>query len=138
MYYTAGGTYTFGPKSKIGQVFTLGGDIKYVPRGPTPESPAVALGGLGSYVGTQTLFPWSATALLPIVNDATVIPFINYTSLPVLYHDSAVPEEYRGIVFGLSKVTSKNVTLSYTNFKPAELPLRRPRSTSGQPASRLR
>jgi hypothetical protein len=42
--------------------------------------------------------------------------FINYTNLPVLYRDSAVPEAYRGIIFGFSKVISKNLTLSYTNL----------------------
>jgi hypothetical protein len=66
-------------------------------------------------VGTQTLVPYSLTAKIP-VGDPTVIPFLNYSNAPFLYHDSAVPEEYRGIVFGLIKVFSPNVTFSYTNL----------------------
>jgi hypothetical protein len=113
--YTLGATYDFGPKTKIGPLFDAAFDAKYVPRPGSPE-PGAVLGGLGSYVGSQTLFPYSLTMKLPITNSTTFVPFINYTSLPVLYRDSAVPEEYRGIVFGFSKIISKNLTLSYTNL----------------------
>jgi hypothetical protein len=116
IYYQLGGTYNFGPKSIVGKIFTVGADAKYEVRSGTPSDPAYATGGLGHYVGSTVLFPYSATAYVPIIHDPTVIPFINYTSLPVLYHDSAVPEEYRGIVFGLVKVINKNVTFSYTNL----------------------
>jgi hypothetical protein len=115
MYYTLGAGYDFGPKSKIGKIFNVGADLKYVPRSSTPP-PGAALGGLGSWVGTQIVVPYSITAKIPIVQDPTFIPFVNYTHLPVLYHDSAVPEDYRGIVFGLVKVINKNVTFSYTNL----------------------
>jgi hypothetical protein len=84
IYYQLGGSYNFGPKSIIGKVFTVGADAKYEVRSGTPADPAYATGGLGHYVGSTVLFPYSATAYLPIVHDATVIPFINYTSLPVL------------------------------------------------------
>lgn len=114
-YFTAGVAYDFGPKAKFGNVFSAGADVKYVPRSSTAP-PGAALGGLGSWVGTQTVFPYSFTAKLPIFNSATTIPFVNYTNLPVLYHDSAVPEEYRGVLFGLVQVLNKNMTLSYTNF----------------------
>lgn len=113
--YTLGFTYDFGPTTKIGKLLTAAADAKYVPRPDTP-APGVALGGLGSYVGSQTLFPYSLTLKLPITNSSTFVPFINYTNLPVLYRDSAVPEAYRGIIFGFSKVISKNLTLSYTNL----------------------
>jgi hypothetical protein len=113
--YTVGFTYDFGPTTKIGKLLTAAADAKYVPRPDTP-APGVALGGLGSYVGSQTLFPYSLTLKLPITDSTTFVPFINYTNLPVLYRDSAVPEAYRGIIFGFSKVISKNLTLSYTNL----------------------
>ncbi len=113
--YTLGGTYDFGPMTKIGSLLSASFDAKFVPRPSTP-APGVALGGLGAYVGSQTLFPYSLTLKLPLTNSTTFSPFINYTNLPVLYRDSAVPEEYRGIVFGFSKVINKNVTLSYTNL----------------------
>lgn len=121
MGYLLGATWDFGPSSKIGKIFTVAADIKYVPRSniaPPPNQAGVqpALGGLPGWVGTQTLFPYSVTAKLPLLNSTTVIPFINYTNLPVLYHDSAVPEEYRGIVWGVTKVLSPNFSVSYTNL----------------------
>lgn len=114
--YLFGGNYDFGPKLKVGQLFTAGFDAKYVPRSSTPSSPNVALGGLKSYVGSQWLFPYSLTMKLPISNTPTFIPFINYSRIEVLYHDSAVPETYNGYIWGFVKVVSKNVTLSYTNL----------------------
>jgi hypothetical protein len=113
--YTFGGTYDFGPKTRIGSLLSAAIDLKYVPR-PAVAPPGAALGGLGSYPGSQILFPYSLTAKIPILPSTSVVPFINYTNLPVLYRDSAVPEAYRGIVFGLVKVINKNLTLSYTNL----------------------
>jgi hypothetical protein len=114
--YTVGGSYDFGPKTRIGPLMTLAVDAKYVPRPSTPSSPNVALGGLGSYVGSQWMYPYSLTVKVPVLPSTTVTPFINWTNLPVLYRDSAVPEAYRGVVFGLVKVFSPNVTFSYTNL----------------------
>lgn len=114
--YTVGGSYDFGPKTRIGPLMTLAFDAKYVPRPSTPSSPNVALGGLGSYVGSQWMYPYSLTVKVPVLPSTTVTPFINWTNLPVLYRDSAVPEAYRGVVFGLVKVFSPNVTFSYTNL----------------------
>lgn len=114
--YTVGATYDFGPPTRLGPLFNLGVDLKYVPRPSTPNSPAVALGGLGSYKGTQTFVPYSLTMKLPVTASTTFAPFINYTHLPVLYRDSAVPEDYRGILFGFSKTFSPTFTVSYTNF----------------------
>ncbi len=121
MGYTLGATWDFGPTSRIGKIFTVGADIKYLPRPAFPPSAnqagvQPALGGLPGWVGTQTVFPYSITAKIPVLYSTTVIPTITYINLPVLYHDSAVPEEYRGFVWGVTKVFSKNITFSYTNF----------------------
>ncbi|GAC1305725.1 MAG: hypothetical protein NVSMB19_17370 [Vulcanimicrobiaceae bacterium] len=114
--YTLGAAYDFGPTTKVGKLLSAAFDAKYVPRPSAPVAPGVALGGLGAYRGSQVLYPYSMTLKLPITNSSTFIPFINYTNLPVLYRDSAVPEAYRGIVVGFVKVISKNATLSYTNL----------------------
>lgn len=121
MGYTLGASWDFGPKTHIGKVFTVGADIKYLPRPAFPPSPnaagvAPALGGLPGWVGTQTLFPYYITAKIPFFYDSSFTPFINWTHFPVLYHDSAVPEDYSGFVWGISKVFNKYLTLSYTNF----------------------
>lgn len=118
MGYTFGFSVDFGPKTIIGPLFTATGDLKYWPRPATPNlpPPAVALGGLPGYRGTQVWYPYSMTMKVPFFKTATFIPFINYTHLPVLYRDSAVPEDYRGYVWGFSKIINKYVTFSYTNL----------------------
>ena len=112
--YMFGASQDFGFKGKYTPAFNASIDLKYEPRPAGPPSPNVALGGLGAWVGSQVLFPWSVTMKVPFPEG--FVPFINYTNLPVLYMDSAVPEAYRGVVFGVVKVVSKNVTLSYTNL----------------------
>jgi hypothetical protein len=114
--YTFGFGLDFGPKTRVGPLFNASGDIKYIPRPATPSSPAVALGSLPGYRGTQTLYPWSFTLRIPLTTSPTLVPTVTYISLPVLYRDSAVPEAYRGIIIGVSKAFSKNITFSYTNF----------------------
>jgi hypothetical protein len=114
--YTFGFSADFGPKTRIGTLFNATGDLKYIPRPATPSSPAVALDSLPGYRGTQTLYPFSFTLRIPLIPSPTVVPTVTYINLPVLYRDSAVPEAYRGIVVGISKAFSKNVTFSYTNF----------------------
>jgi hypothetical protein len=114
--YTFGFSVDFGPKTRVGTLFNAAGDIKYIPRPATPSSPAVALDSLPGYRGTQTLYPFSFTLRIPLTTSPSVVPTVTYINLPVLYRDSAVPEAYRGIIVGVSKTFSKNVTFSYTNF----------------------
>lgn len=113
--YDLGASYSFGPATRIGPLFTATVDAAYYLRPSTPP-PGAALGGLPSWVGNTWEFPYSLTAKIPVIPDKTFIPTITYISLPVLYQDSAVPEAYRGIVWGFAKVFSPNVTFSYTNF----------------------
>ncbi len=114
--YTFGFSVDFGPRTRVGPLFNAAGDVKYIPRPALPSSPAVALDSLPGYRGTQTLYPWSATVRVPLTTSPTLVPTVTYINLPVLYRDSAVPEAYRGLIFGLSKAFSKNITFSYTNF----------------------
>ena len=116
--YGAGLAYDFGPRSRIGQIFTATFDAKYVPRASTTLNPN--LGGLGKYVGTQTIFPYGITAKIPILYSHTVVPFVGYERSDVLYQNEAVPEAYNVIDFGLVKVINKNATLSITNLNLTE------------------
>lgn len=110
-----GANYSFGPDTRIGKLLTVTFDADYYLRPSTPP-PGAALGGLPNWVGNTWEFPWSITTKIPVLPDKTVVPTFTYISLPVLYQDSAVPEAYRGIVWGFSKTFSPNVTFSYTNF----------------------
>jgi hypothetical protein len=120
--YTAGFSYDFGfPHAEDGPLFDVSFDAKYLPRPSTPPSPNViglapSEDSLGHWVGSTTVYPWSVTAKIPVPNSPKLIPSITYIQLPVLYHDSAVPEAYRGIIFGVAAVITPNLTWSYTNF----------------------
>jgi hypothetical protein len=120
--YELGLGYDFGPKFATGQLFNVTGAADYYNR-PSTGPAGFATGGLcaspppaSCWVGSTVEFPYSITARLPLVNDSSVTPSITYLVLPVLYEDSAVPEDYRGIVWGVSKTFSPNVSLGYTNF----------------------
>lgn len=114
--YTLGFTYDFGPNTKVGKLLTAGFDAKYLPRPAGPPSPGASLDSLGHWVGSTTVYPWSMTIRLPITGSSSFIPTFTYIDLPVLYHDSAVPEAYRGVIYGFAKVVSQNLTVSFTYF----------------------
>jgi len=71
------------------------------------------------------LYLYSMTLKLPITNSSTFVPFVNYTSLPVLYRDSVVPEAYRGIVVGFVKIINKNATLGLYESHPPNVQMPR-------------
>jgi hypothetical protein len=114
--YGLHGGYSFGPKTRLGQPFTLGVDAQYIPRPSiAPTGEAANLGGLGSYVGSQWLFPYSLTVKIPIFPDPTIIPLAEYERADVLYRAEATPEVYNLIAAGIVKVINKNATLSILN-----------------------
>ncbi len=114
--YTLGATYDFGPTTRVGKLLTAAFDVKYLPRPAGPPSPGAALDGLGHWVGSTFVFPYSLTARLPLTKSSTFVPSVTYINLPVFYHDSAVPEAYRGMIYGFSKVVSQNITVSFNYF----------------------
>ncbi len=114
--YTLGATFDFGPTTKVGKLLTAGFDIKYLPRPAGPPSPGASLDGLGHWVGSTFVYPYSLTARLPLTGSSTFVPSVTYINLPVFYHDSAVPEAYRGMIYGFSKVVSQNLTISFNYF----------------------
>jgi hypothetical protein len=109
--YGAGFSYNLGPRTRIGQLLTLGFDAKYVPRPGTPPSTAPNLGGLGSYVGSQWLFPYSATLKIPVLPVSTTIPYIGYERASVLFRNEATPEVYNVSVLGLTQIITKQVSV---------------------------
>lgn len=123
--YEFGAGYDFGPKFAVGKLLNVSGAADYYNR-PSQGPTGFATGGLcptpappaqpTCWVGSTVEFTYSATLRLPLFNDASVTPTITYIALPVLYEDSAVPEDYRGIVWGVSKAFSPDVSLGYTNF----------------------
>lgn len=113
--YELGVSYDFGPPTIVGPLFNAGVNLDYYTRPSTPPAGA-ALGGLGHWVGSTTEVPYSLTVRLPITSTPSFIPTVTYINLPVLYEDSAVPEAYRGFVWGFTKVIDKYASFSYMNY----------------------
>jgi hypothetical protein len=110
--------YNFGPQTPIGPPFTVGVDAKYIPRPgtqPPPGNPG-NLGGLGHYVGSQWLFPYSISGRIPFLPDHTIIPFIGYERASVLFRDEATPEVYNATNFGIVKIINRSLALSLVNL----------------------
>jgi hypothetical protein len=114
--YGVGGTYNFGPLTKIGPLFAAGIDAKYVPRPSIPPTPCGSCEGIGHYVASQWLFPYSVTMKIPILNSHTIIPFIGYERASVLFRDETTPEVFNVTNFGIVKVLNKNMILSLVNL----------------------
>jgi hypothetical protein len=112
--YGAGFSYNFGPVTRIGPLFTAGFDAKYIPRSSTTVNPN--LGGLGHYVGSQFIFPYSIQMKIPVLPSHSVIPFIGYERAAVLFQNEATPEVFNVTNFGIVKVISKNYILSIVNL----------------------
>lgn len=113
--YDLGLAYSFLPNARVGNLLTATVDFDYYIRPSTPP-PGAALGGLGSWVGNTWEIPYSLTLRVPVIPDKTFIPSVTYIALPVLYQDSAVPEDYRGFVYGFTKVVDPYVNFSYMNY----------------------
>jgi hypothetical protein len=125
--YGVGASYNFGPKTRIGPLFTAGIDAKYVPRSNIPPEPCATAGeeapnclGLGHYTGSQWVLPYSLTMKVPIIPSHTLIPFVGYERASVLWRNEATPEAFNVTDFGIVKVISKNFALSITNLNFAE------------------
>ena len=118
--YAVGATYNFGPKTRIGPVFSAGIDAKYVPRPSVPLVPCGTCQGLGHYTGSQFILPYSITAKLPIFPSPTVIPFVGYERAAVLWRAEATPEVFNVTNFCIVKVINKNLALSIVNLNFAE------------------
>jgi hypothetical protein len=114
--YGVGASYNFGPLTRIGSLFTAGFDAKYVPRPAIPPAPCGSCQGIGHYVASQWLFPYSLTMKIPVLPSHTIIPFVGYERASVLFRDETTPEVFNVVDFGLVKVLNKNMILSFTNL----------------------
>jgi len=117
--YGAGLSYNVGPETRIGNLFTLGVDAKYVPR-PNVGPAGFALNGLGAYTGSGWEFPYSISMKLPIVPSHTFIPFIGYERATVLFRAESSEEMYNQTNFGIVKVFNKNLLMSLVDVNFAE------------------
>ncbi len=114
--YAVGGAYAFGPRSRIGQIFIVNADAKYVPRSSTQPDATPNLGGLGKYTGSQFYFPYGITAKIPIVPTPTLIPTIGYQRIINLWHNEATPEYYNATILSLTKIINKSFDFNITNY----------------------
>ncbi len=119
--YGVGFTYTFGPNTPIGPLFTVGYDAKFIPRTNIPPCTgtngcAPSYNGLGAWTGSQWIQPYSIVMKLPISNSHTFVPFIGYERAAVLFRNENTPEQYNVVDFGVVKIFNKNVSASITNL----------------------
>jgi hypothetical protein len=117
--YGGGLSYNVGPETRIGNLFTLGVDAKYVPR-PSVGPHGFALNGLGAYTGSGWEFPYSISMKLPIVPSHTFIPFIGYERATVLFRAESSEEMYNQTNFGIVKVFNKNLLMSLVDVNFSE------------------
>ncbi len=116
--YGFGATWSFGPRSLIGPIFSIGADAKYVPRGFPPPA-GYALDGLGAYTGSQFEYPYSINMKLPTHHDPTLIWIAGYERATALFRAESSIEQYNVTSFGVVKVLSPRITVSAVdlNFK---------------------
>jgi len=116
--YAVGGTYSFGPRSPIGPIFSISADAKYVPRNTTPPA-GFALNGLGSYPGSGFEFPYSFNVKIPTHHDPSLIWIAAYERATAFFRAESSIEQYNVTQFGVVKVLSPRWTVSAVdlNFK---------------------
>jgi len=116
--YGVGATWSFGPRSAIGPIFSIGADAKYIPR-PTTAPAGVALDGLGSYTGSQFEYPYSFGVKVPTHHDPSLIWIAGYERATALFRGENSIEQYNSTSFGVVKVLSKQLSVSAVdlNFK---------------------
>jgi hypothetical protein len=116
--YAVGATWSFGPRSLIGPIFSVAADAKYVPRGFPPPA-GYSLNGLGAYTGSQFEYPYSVNMKLPTHHDPTLIWLAGYERATALFRAESSIEQYNVTSFGVVKVLSPRITVSAVdlNFK---------------------
>jgi hypothetical protein len=107
-------------------LLTLGLDIQYVPRNGNLSSTCgttTPFGGCNSnniagYVGSGTLFPYSATLNVPILPRSWgALPFIDYKREAVWWRSENTPEAFNVVDWGIIKPLAPNLTLSVVNTR---------------------
>jgi hypothetical protein len=118
--YGIGANYNFGPTTRIGPLFTLVADAKYVPRSDVdPTGPCGSCEGIGHYVGSQFIFPYSLSMKLPFAMSHTFIPFVGIGRDVNLFRDETTQEMYNTTNFGIVKVINKNLVFSAVDINYA-------------------
>jgi len=117
--YGVHGAYNFGPESRIGKLFVVGVDAKYIPR-PAVAPPGASLNGLGAYPGSGWEFPYSIQMRLPLVPDRSIFPFIGYERATAYFRGESSVEQYNQTNFGVVKFINREFSLSVVNVNFVE------------------
>jgi len=121
--FALGGTYGFGPHTRIGPLFSASLDAQYIPR---PDTPPTATdnpnsNGLSAWTGSKVIYPYSITATAPLLaKDPTFVGWVGYQRAAEYFRNNASQNLYNVVTFGLAKQFTKNFSVSLTNLNYKE------------------
>jgi hypothetical protein len=121
--FAVGTTYAFGPRTRVGQLFSAALDAQYIPRpgAPPVKTDTPESNGLDTWPGSQVIFPYSLTATAPIfAKDRTFVGFVGYSRSAEYFRNNASQNLYNVVTFGLAKQFTRNLSVSLTNLNYKE------------------
>lgn len=106
--YFLGQNYTFGPKTPIGEPFSIDVREMYVPRNPAAIVPGFSDDPAVTYVGSGFIFPFGITARIPTgPNTHLFWPFISYEKGADFMIGDPGPSYLNNVVVGVVKIWPK-------------------------------
>lgn len=121
--YALGATYGFGPRTRIGPLFSAALDAQYIPRPASPPMPTdnPNANGTSAWTGSKVIYPYSITATAPILaKNPTFVGFLGYSRAAEYFRNNTTQNLYNVVTFGLAKQFTKNFSVSITNLNYKE------------------
>jgi hypothetical protein len=122
--FAVGGTYGFGPTTRIGPLFSASLDAQYIPRpaeAPVAKDLVTSMNGLPTWTGSKVIYPYGITANAPLLaKDPTLVGFLGYTRSAEYFRNNASQNLYNVVTFGLVKAFSRDLSVSLTNLNYKE------------------
>ena len=119
--YGVGGTYAFGPVTSIGRLFVTSLDAEYIPRPAFPPVPTdkPSANGMGSWVGSMMLYPYSLGMALPL-GDRSLVGTVAYVRSAEFFRNQDTQALYNVMTVGLTKKLTPDLSVSLTNLNYKE------------------
>ena len=121
--YGLGANYAFGPRTRIGPVFSASLDAQYIPRPATPPAPndVPSAYGMNSWPGSKVIWPYGIQAALPVLaKNPTFVAFLGYQRAAQYFRNNASQNLYNVVTFGVTKAFNKNFSVTVLNLNYKE------------------